>query len=80
MNLLIHHRGLIKATIPELQYEIMKDQLKKTLHDASRHVAIKNEEIIRTEDTLITKNFSQMTTQHKYSQDNCKAVLQSIQN
>ena len=77
---MIHHRGLIKATTPELQYEIMKDQLKKTLHDASRRVTMKNEEIIRTEDTLITKTFRQMTTQHKYSQDNCKAVLQSIQN
>ena len=36
----------------------MKDQLKKTLHDASRHVPIKNEEIIRTDDTLITKTLA----------------------
>ena len=40
---------------------------------------MKNEEIIKTEVTFITKNFSQMTVQHEYS-PNCRARLQSIQN
>ena len=35
-NLSGYHEELVKATIPDLQYDIMKDQLKKTFSDASR--------------------------------------------
>ena len=35
-NLSGYHEELVKATIPNLQYDIMKDQLKKTFSDASR--------------------------------------------
>ena len=37
-NLSNHHKQLIKATLPELQYNLMKDQLKKTFSNSSRHV------------------------------------------
>ena len=35
VNLSSYHEELVKAAIPDLQYN-MKDQLKKTLSDASR--------------------------------------------
>ena len=42
-----HHEELIKATIPDLQYNIMKDQLKKTLSDASRQVPTKQRTLLK---------------------------------
>ena len=33
------------------------------------HVAAKNEEVIKTEDTFTTEGFSQVTMQHEYSTD-----------
>ena len=36
VNLSSYYEELVKAAIPDLQYNIMKDQLKKTLSDASR--------------------------------------------
>ena len=46
-NLSNNHKELIKATIPELKYDLMEDQLKKTFSDASRHIPTKNEEVIQ---------------------------------
>ena len=46
-NLSTHHEELIKATIPDLQYNIMKDQLKKTLSDASRQVPTKQRTLLK---------------------------------
>ena len=63
-----HCEELIKATIPELQYDLMKDQLKKIFSGASRHVPTKNEEVIMPADMFTTKAFSPMI-QHKYSAD-----------
>ena len=57
----MHHEELIKATIHELQYDLMKVQLKETFSNGSRHVPTKNEEIIKTEDMFITEDFSQVT-------------------
>ena len=37
-NLSNEHEQLIKATLPELQYDSMKDQLKKTFSNSSRHL------------------------------------------
>ena len=45
-----NHKELIKATIPELKYDLMKYQLNKTFNDASRHIPTKNEEVIKAED------------------------------
>ena len=38
----------------------MKDQLKKTFSDTSRHIPTKKEEVIKAEDTFLTAEFSQM--------------------
>ena len=57
-NLSTHHEELIKANIPDLQYNIMKDQLKKTFVDASRQVPTKTEDIVKTEETFLAEEFS----------------------
>ena len=36
-----NHEELIKATILELKYNLMKDQLNKTISDAGRHIPTK---------------------------------------
>ena len=59
-----HHEELIKATIPDLQYNIMKDHLKKTFSDASRQVPTKIEGIIKTEETFLAEEFNNMEIQH----------------
>ena len=56
-----NHEELIKATIPDLKYDLMKDQLKKTFSDASRHIPTKNEKVIKAEDTFSTEDINQMT-------------------
>ena len=58
---------LIKSTFPELKYDLMKDQLKKTFEEGSRYIIIKNEETIQTEDTFLTEDFSQMTIQEGFN-------------
>ena len=67
--MLTHHEELIKALIQDLQYNIMKDQLKKTFSDASRQVPTKTEAIIKTEETFLTEEFHSMKIQHEYLQD-----------
>ena len=39
----------------------MKEQLKKTFSDASRHIPTKNEKVIKAEDTFLTEDINQMT-------------------
>ena len=39
----------------------MKDELKKTFSDASRHIPTKNEKVIKVEDTFLTEDINQMT-------------------
>ena len=68
-NLSTHHEELIKATIPDLQYNIMKDQLKKTFYDASRQFATKTEDITKTEETFLAEEFNNIEIQHEYLQD-----------
>ena len=60
-NLYSNHEELIKATIPELKYGLMKDQLKKTFSDASRQIPTKNEKVIKAEDIFSIEHFSEMT-------------------
>ena len=57
-NISHNHKEPIKATIPELKYDLLKNQLKKTFSDASRYVPTKNEEVIKTKDTFLTEDFS----------------------
>ena len=59
-NLSTHHEELIKATIPDLQYNIMNDRLKKTFINALRQVPTKIEDIIQTEKTFLTEEFNNM--------------------
>ena len=48
-----YHEELVKETIPDLQYDIMKDQLKKTFSQASRQIPTKSEDIIMTEEAFL---------------------------
>ena len=68
-NMSTHHEELIKATIPDLQYNIMKDQLQKTLSDALRQVLTKTEDIVKTEETSLTEEFNKMEIQHEHLKD-----------
>ena len=54
------HEVLIKATLPELQYNSMKDQLKKTFSDSSRYIPIKEEGLIKTENALLATDFDNL--------------------
>ena len=47
----------------------MKDQFKKTFRDASRQVPTKTEDIIKTGETFLPEEFSNMEIQHEYPQD-----------
>ena len=53
INFSSYHEELVKAIIPDLQYDIMKDQLKKAFSDASRQIPTKWEDIIKTEEYRI---------------------------
>ena len=64
-----HHEELMKATIPNLQHNIMKAQLKKAFSDASRQVPTKTEDIIKTVETFLTEERNNMEIQHDYLQD-----------
>ena len=66
-NLSNNHEELIKATIPEIKYDLMKGQLKKTFLHGSRHIPIKNAEVVKSEDTFLTDNFSQMTIKERFN-------------
>ena len=68
-NLSTHHEELIKATIPDLQCNIMNDRLKKTFINALRQVPTKTEDIIKIEKTFLTEEFNNMENQHDYLQD-----------
>ena len=61
-NLSNNHEELIKATMTELKYDIMKDQLKKTFSDASRQIPTSNSnDIIKTEDTLVCEGLNNIS-------------------
>ena len=48
-NLSNEHKQLVNARLAELQYDWVKDQLKKTFNDSSRHIPITEEGFIKTE-------------------------------
>ena len=54
-NLSSYHEELVKATVPDLQYELTKDQLKKAFSDASRQLPTKSDDIINTEEAFMAK-------------------------
>lgn len=47
------------------QYDVKKDQLKETFSDASNHVPMKNEDVIKTENASVVEDFGQMNIQDK---------------
>ena len=65
-NLSNNHEELIKATIPEIKYDLMKGQLKTFLR-ASRHIPIKNAEDVMSEDRFLTDDFSQMSIKERFN-------------
>ena len=68
-NLSGYHEELVKATIPDLQYDIMKDQLKKTFSDASRQIPTKSDEIIKTEEAFMAEEINHLSFQESYYQN-----------
>ena len=66
-NLSNNHEELIKATILELKYNMMNYQLKKTFSDTSRHILMKDEEVINAEDTFLTEEFSQIAIEEGFN-------------
>ena len=54
-NLSNYHEKLIKAITPDLEFDVVKYQLKKTFSDASRQIPIKREDIIKTEKAFLCK-------------------------
>ena len=66
-NLSNNHEELIKATIPELKYDLIKDLSKKTISDASRRIPTKNEEVIKAEDTFLAEDFNQMSIEEGFN-------------
>ena len=62
-----NHEELIKAAIAELKYDLMKDQLKNTFSDVSRHIPTKNKEVIKADDTFLTEDFSQMSIEGRFN-------------
>ena len=65
-NLSSYHEELVKATILDLQYNIMKDQLKKTFSDASRQIPTKSEDIIKMEEALMAEEINRLPFQDSY--------------
>ena len=54
------NKQLIKVTLPELQYDSMKDQLKKTFSDSSRHIPIKEKGFVKTRNALRVAGFDNL--------------------
>ena len=77
VNLSNERVQLIKATLPELQYDSMKDQLKKTFSDSSRHISIKGGGLIETENALLAAGFDNLHLADSY-QDNAPKLLSTM--
>ena len=58
-NLSNNHEELKKATLPELKCDLVKDQLRKTFSNASRHIPRKKRKLSRQR--IHFEDFSQMT-------------------
>ena len=69
INLSSYHEKFVKATIPDLQNDIMKDQLKKAFSDASRQIPAKWEDIIKTEETFMAEGINNLSFQDSYHQN-----------
>ena len=77
-NLTPQHEELIKATITDLKFDSMKEQLKKTFSDSTLTPTAGSEDIIKIENTLFTEGFVQDYQdynedgqQYKYEEPQC---------
>ena len=68
-NLSSYHEELVKATIPDFQYDIMKDQLKKTFSDVSKQIPTKSDEIIKMEEAFMAEEINHLSFQESYHQN-----------
>ena len=62
-------KKIIKATLAELQYDSIKNQLKETLNDSSWHIPLKEKGLMKTENTLLAAAFDNLQLTYFY-QDN----------
>ena len=74
VDLSSYHEELVKAAIPDLQYDIIKDQLKKTLSDASRQIPTKSDEIIETEGAFMVDEINHLSFRESYHQNELPLV------
>ena len=65
-NLSSYHEELVKATMRDLQYDIMKDQLKTAFSDASRQIPAKSDDIINTEEAFMAEERNYLSFQDSY--------------
>ena len=66
-NLSNYHKELIKGTITDLQYNLIKDQVKKAFSDASRQTPKKIKDIIKTEETFLAEEINQYQYRTSYT-------------
>ena len=57
-----HHEELIKVTVPEVRYDIMKRPIEENFQ-WSRHVRTKSEEVVKREDTFLAREMNKMEIQ-----------------
>ena len=66
-------------TLPQLQYDLMKDQLKKTFSDSSRHVPTKEEDYVKTEEVLVAEmNQLELRQEHFIPHEKINQCLTNI--
>ena len=68
-NLSSYHEELLKTTIPDLHFDIMKDQLKKIFSDAWRQIPTKSEDIIKVKEAFMAEEINHLFFQDSYHQN-----------
>ena len=67
-NISIHHKQLVRATLPELSYQSMKDQLKKIFSDPTNLVSdAKQEQAIKVEPAVEAQDVYYSCTRAKFN-------------
>ena len=68
-NLSSYHEELVKTTIPDLHFDIMKDRLKKIFSDAWRQIPTKSEDIIKVKEAFMAEEINHLFFQDSYHQN-----------
>ena len=67
-NISSHHKQLVRATLPELSYQSMKDQLKKIFSDPTNLVGdAKQEQAIKVEPAMEAQDVYYSSTRAKFN-------------